>query len=61
MHDQFSDYYWLAAPNDLSGGREIARIISDYTLWFLDKYLKGRTDRMPALTDYPRIVNFKQK
>jgi dienelactone hydrolase len=61
VHDQFSDYYWLAAPNDLSGGREIARIISDYTLWFLNKYLKGSVDPMPALTDYPRIMNFKQK
>jgi dienelactone hydrolase len=61
VHDQFSDYYWLAAPNDLSGGREIARIISDYTLWFLDRHLKGNIDPMPALTDYPRIMNFKEK
>ena len=61
MHDQFSDYYWLAAPSDLSGGREIARIISDYTLWFLNQHLKGNTEPMPALTDYPRVINFKQK
>ena len=61
MHDQFSDYYWLAAPDDLDGGREIARTISDYTLWFLNKYLKGINDPMPRLEDYPRIINFEQK
>jgi len=61
MHSQFQDHYWLSDPGDLKGGREIARTINGYSLWFLNKYLKGSQDPMPALTDYPRVTNFKQK
>jgi dienelactone hydrolase len=57
-HQDFSDYYWIQDP---VGGREVARTINDYILWFLNKYLKGNQDPMPALAEYPRIINFKQK
>lgn len=30
-------------------------------LGFLNKHLKASTDPMPALADYARIINFKQK
>ena len=35
--------------------------ITDWTLWFLNKYLKGSNDPMPRTADYPQIFNFKQK
>jgi dienelactone hydrolase len=60
-HANFHDWYWWSIPNDLEAGREAARIRNDYTLWFLNKYLKGSTDPMPALADYPRVINLKQK
>lgn len=56
-----SDFYWFLYPNDLAVGREASRTITDYGLWFLNKYLKGSTDPMPAQADYPRIINFQQK
>jgi dienelactone hydrolase len=55
------DWYWAWYPANVAGGREVARTINAYTLWFLNKYLKGCTDPMPALADYPRVINFKQK
>jgi hypothetical protein len=42
-------------------GQEASQIVNAYMVWFFDKYLKGSTDPMPALADYPRIINFKQK
>jgi hypothetical protein len=39
----------------------VARTINAYTLWFLNTHLKGSTDPMPALADYPRVINFMQK
>jgi len=41
--------------------REANWTINAYVIWFLNKYLNGSTDPMPALADYPRIFNFKQK
>ena len=55
------DWYWVWHPLDVAGGREVARTINAYTLWFLNKYLKGSTDPMPALAEYPRVTGFKQK
>jgi len=55
------DWYWRAYPSGVEAGREAARTINAYTLWFLNKYLKGSTDPMPALADYPRVINFKEK
>ena len=58
---EFRGWYWWSYPDNLADGREAARTINAYTLWFLNKYLKGSTDPMPALADYPRVINFKQK
>jgi dienelactone hydrolase len=58
-HVNFAVSWWPSTTLDRS--REAARTITDYTLWFLNKYLKGSTDPMPALADYPRVFNFKQK
>ena len=55
------DWYWAWHPENVASGREVARTINAYTLWFLNKYLKGSTDPMPALADYPRVTNFQQK
>lgn len=60
-HNHFGDAYWEVLPNTLASGREAARIINDWAVWFLNRHLKGSTDPMPALADYPRIINFKQK
>lgn len=62
QHTQITrDVYWLTYPNDLQGGREVLRTVHDWTIWFLDKYLKRLDEPMPALKDYPRITGFKQK
>ncbi len=50
---------FLSTTFALSG--ELARTIADYTLWFLNKLLKGSTDPMPQPADYPQLFNFKQK
>ena len=55
------DFYSLLEPYRLATGREGSRAITAYGLWFLNKHLKGSTDPMPALKDYPRVINFKQK
>lgn len=59
QHGHFSGHYWLLGG--LPNGIEIARTIDDWTLWFLDKHVKGLDARMPALKDYPRVSGFKQK
>ena len=58
VHDSFCDYYWAVYH---SGGCEAARIMNTYTLWFLNRHLKGSDEPMPDPADFPRIVNFKQK
>jgi dienelactone hydrolase len=60
-HASFSKWYWTLTAETLAQGRQAANIISDYTLWFLDKYLKGSTNAMPSQTNYPRIYNFQKK
>ena len=57
-HGSFSDYYWADWPTK---GGEAAAILNTYTLWFLNKYLKGHDDPIPDPKAYPRIFNFKQK
>jgi len=56
-----SDFYWYLYPNYLATGREASRTIADHSLWFLNKYLKGSNDPMPALADYPRVINLQEK
>lgn len=60
-HDRFLDYYWLGSSAEVPGFREAARTMNAYSLWFLNKYLKGRNDPMPEPADYPRVKNFKRK
>ena len=55
------DFSLLLEPYRLDTGREGARTIADYSLWFLNKYLKGSSDPTPPLAKYPRILGFKQK
>jgi hypothetical protein len=55
------DFYSLVEPYRLATGREGSRAIAAYGLWFLNKYLKGSSEPMPPLADYPRILGFKQK
>ncbi|MHC1763357.1 MAG: Calx-beta domain-containing protein [Verrucomicrobiia bacterium] len=55
------DFYSLLEPNRLDTGRNGARAIADFSLWFLNKYLKGSSDPSPPLANYPWILGFKQK
>ena len=55
------DFYLLLEPYRLDTGRKGAQTIADYSLWFLNKYLKGSTDPSPPLANYPWILGFKQK
>lgn len=41
--------------------QEVNRTVNAFAIWFLNKHLKGSTDPMPGLQDYPRVFNFKQK
>ena len=56
-----TDFHWFLFPDYLALGREGSRTITAYSLWFLDKYLKGSSDPSPPLANYPRILGFKQK
>jgi hypothetical protein len=56
-----NDFHSLLFPNSLPLGREASRAITDYALWFLNKYLKGSSDPVPPSTNYPRIYGFMQK
>jgi predicted dienelactone hydrolase len=55
------DFYLLLEPYRQAAGKEGARTITDYSLWFLNKYLKGSSDPMPPLANYPSLLGFKQK
>lgn len=59
VHASFDDYY--SAFGGSSTQRATARTINTYIVWFLNKYLKESSDPMPAFTDNPLVVNFKQK
>jgi len=63
VHEQiYGDVlYWVEFPGQLATGHEAARTINAYSLWFLNKYLKGSSDPMPAVADYPLVRNFQQK
>jgi hypothetical protein len=61
VHNMFTSYYWWVRPGDVPGGLEVSRTIRGYTLWFLNKYLKGATDPTPSRSDYPRVIGLKQK
>jgi dienelactone hydrolase len=60
-HGNFATWYWWFTSKRLDRSREAARTITDYTLWFLNKYLKGSKDPMPQPVSYPQVFNFKQK
>ena len=62
-HDHFNDYYWFVftSPSALAGAREAERTMIAYTLWFLNKYLKGINDPAPDPIKYRLLDNFKQK
>ena len=53
--------YWLAYPSDLATGREAARTVNAYSLWFLNKYLKGITGPSLPLPGFPLVAGFMQK
>jgi hypothetical protein len=60
-HLSFGTWYWLVTSTSLPNRRETARTITDWTLWFLNKNLKGSADPMPQTAGYPQIINFQQK
>jgi predicted dienelactone hydrolase len=60
-HWSFGTWYWTVTSTSLPNRREGARTVADWTLWFLNKYLKGSSDPMPQTADYPQIFNFKKK
>jgi len=60
-HVSFSDVAFIYTGYSMPSICEADRTVDAYTLWFLNKYLKGSTEPMPALADYPRVINFKQK
>ncbi|MCK6500809.1 MAG: hypothetical protein L6Q38_15140, partial [Nitrospira sp.] len=61
VHNDFWDYYWLAGSGRLASQREATATVNRFVLWFLNTHLKGMHEPMPALADYPRVINFKQK
>ncbi|MHC1767463.1 MAG: Calx-beta domain-containing protein [Verrucomicrobiia bacterium] len=61
QHLNFDDMYWALFPNSLAAGREAARTVNAYTLWFLNRYLKDLSEPPPAKADYPRVINLKEK
>jgi dienelactone hydrolase len=54
-------YYPSGTIASTQSAWEVNRTVNAYVVWFLNKYLKGTADPMPALGDYPRVFNFKQK
>jgi dienelactone hydrolase len=54
-------HYWFSYPSDLARGRETARTINAYALWFLNQYLKGSNSPMPALARYPLVTGITRK
>ena len=60
IHANFNDYY-NGVFGGGSSGRAMASTLNVYAVWFLNKYLKGSNDPMPALKDYPLVFNFKKK
>jgi dienelactone hydrolase len=56
---------WAWWPNGtiaaVQNAAEINRSANSFTVWFLNRHLRGSNEVMPVLTDYPRIINFRQK
>lgn len=56
-----ADWYWFFHPEILSAGMESERTINAYTLWFLNKYLKGDAVPPAPLPGFPLVTGFMQK
>jgi dienelactone hydrolase len=61
VHADFRTYYCLGIDTPLDRGREAARTIVDFILWFLNQFLKQSTDPMPVPSNYPELINFRTK
>lgn len=61
VHDSFSTYYWDLKPAPPDRGRETARTIVDYSLWFVNRHLKGSSDAFPPVANYRQVANLRQK
>jgi dienelactone hydrolase len=61
QHLNFDDMYWAIFPGSVAASREAARTVNDYTVWFLNKYLKGEVGPALPLPGFPRVINFSQK
>ena len=54
--------YWpYGTSSALRRAREVNHTVNAFTVWFLDKYLRDRSDPMPRLLDHPRIGDFHQR
>jgi len=64
-HGDFADFTWWGSPrptaSKLAQNREATRTMNAYIVWFLNKYVRGINDPMPPPSDYPRVINFRQK
>jgi len=60
-HDHLSTYYWDLKPTPTDRGRESARTLVDYAVWFADRHLKGSQRPMPEVAQYPRLYGLRQK
>jgi dienelactone hydrolase len=56
-----ADWYWFIHPEILAAGMESERTIIAYSLWFLDKYLKGESVPPAPLPGFPLVTGFMQK
>lgn len=54
--------YWPAMTTAaIQDACQINRSVNAFTVWFLNQHVKGSPDPMPALTDHPRVIGFRQK
>lgn len=56
-----TSYFWGWQPHAMDGGREVARTMNAYVLWFLNKYLKEINDPLPPGSNHPLVMNLRQK
>ncbi|MCZ7639011.1 MAG: hypothetical protein M5U12_24935 [Verrucomicrobia bacterium] len=63
LHETFWHGYWWFPTNarDLQRDHETRRIVRAFSLWFLNRHLKGSPDPMPDPKTYPRITAFQQR
>jgi pimeloyl-ACP methyl ester carboxylesterase len=57
-HGIFDDFYWWSWPSQVAGSRQIACSLNAYTLWFLNRHVKGATEPAPA--GLPHVLNLLQ-